>query len=142
MDAYEVADEVVARYFPLDGPYDDERTAAAAQTIAELVRYLNYATRYEEAARWPASVDRVLGALGDAAYGQVQALDQLGSRLAMAAARPCAYLATELPDAATAKDAAHRVVDELLPAARTAACRFRAAIGRVRRYTHQIGGER
>jgi hypothetical protein len=142
MDACEIADEVVARYFPLDGPYDDERTAAAALTIAELVRYLNYATRYEEAARWPASVDRVLGALGDAAYRQVQALDQLGSRLAKAAGRPRAYLATELPDAATATDAAAHVVDELLPVARTATYQLSDAIGRARRYTHQIGGER
>lgn len=38
-------DDVVARYWPYEGPLDDEAITSAAETLAGLVRYLNNATR-------------------------------------------------------------------------------------------------
>lgn len=88
-----VPDAVIGQHFPLDGPYDDDHTIAAARLVAELVRYLNHATCHPDSASWAGTVDRVIGALSDAEYGQQQTYSQLAERLTDAATDPLAYLA-------------------------------------------------
>lgn len=68
-------------FFPNDGPYTPERTNAAANLIAGLVRYLNHATYSPNSAPQPPDVDRLLGALASAVWGVPQLLQQTGTLL-------------------------------------------------------------
>lgn len=49
------------------GPHDPDATAAAAWMSAEVIRYLNYATRSDEGVQYPATLYTVAGALALAA---------------------------------------------------------------------------
>jgi hypothetical protein len=72
--------------WPLDGPYDPERTVDAARTIAELVRYLNHATapwKTGDCLQFPSHLGSVVANLRGALYG----LEQLGGQLAHHARR-------------------------------------------------------
>ncbi len=73
-------DEAMALW-PLDGPYDPERTVDAARTIAELVRYLNHATgpwKSGDCLEFPAQLGSTIGALSAATYSMRQLAEQLG----------------------------------------------------------------
>ncbi|MGH3980877.1 MAG: hypothetical protein ACRDRZ_18075, partial [Pseudonocardiaceae bacterium] len=75
---------LVGRYWPRQGPYSPEGAEAAAGTVAELVRYLNYATGVvpRRALRHAGDVYAVVGGLAAAAGGLEQTLRQLGARTA------------------------------------------------------------
>jgi hypothetical protein len=87
----ETLDEQVGALFPLDGPYNDDRTRAAGRSIAELVRYLNHAGWSDNAYPWPATVDSVLGSLGGAVAGLDQLLGQAERWFGDLCARDDAY---------------------------------------------------
>ncbi|MGH4017504.1 MAG: hypothetical protein ACRDSL_27000, partial [Pseudonocardiaceae bacterium] len=78
----EGAEAMIRQYWPLHGPYSPGHTAAATSTIADLVRYLNYATGQggHQALPHAADVYTVLGGLSAAAGGLEQTLRQLGDR--------------------------------------------------------------
>ena len=74
------ADELVAAAWPLDGPYSPERTIEAARAIAELVRYLIYATRSMcVALPYPSDVYGLLGNLSSAQHGLAQTCEQIAA---------------------------------------------------------------
>jgi hypothetical protein len=85
-------DAVVGAAWPLHGPYGEEHTVTAARAVAELVRYLNYATRAVAGLPEPGSVYYLLGALTRALQGLPQALDQVVGRFAELAADPGAAI--------------------------------------------------
>jgi hypothetical protein len=67
--------------WPLDGPYDPDRTVDAARAIAELVRYLNHATppwKSDACLKFPSQLGSTIGALAGALHSLPQLLDQLG----------------------------------------------------------------
>lgn len=68
----------------LDGPHDDEHTAAAADLAAEAVRFLNYATgsHSPQGLVYPATVYTVAADLSSAAYRMRQLFGQLADWLA------------------------------------------------------------
>ena len=68
----------------LDGPHDDEHTAAAADLAAECVRFLNYATGSHSPAGliYPSTVYLVAADLSSAAHRMVQSFGQLADWLA------------------------------------------------------------
>lgn len=67
----------------LNGPHDDEHTAAAADLAAEAVRYLNYATGSHAPAglAYPSTVYLLAADLSSAAHRMVQLFGQLGDWL-------------------------------------------------------------
>jgi hypothetical protein len=73
--------ELTAR---LDGPHDDEHTAATADLCAEAVRFLNYATGSHAPAGlvYPSTVYLIAADLSSAAYRMVQLFGQLDGWLA------------------------------------------------------------
>lgn len=68
----------------LDGPHDDEHTAAAAELCAEAVRFLNYATGSHSPAGliYPATVYMIAADLSSAAWRMQQLFAQLSGWLA------------------------------------------------------------
>lgn len=84
------AEDIVAGHFPLHGPYSPERAELATDVVAELVRYLNYATGQGAHAALPhaPALYRVLGALTAAAGGLDQTLRQLTTRARQLSADP------------------------------------------------------
>jgi hypothetical protein len=68
----------------LDGPHDDEHTAAAADLAAEAVRFLNYATGSHSPAGlvYPSTVYLVAADLSSTAHRMVQLFGQLADWLA------------------------------------------------------------
>lgn len=73
--------DVIHRQWPYDGPHDRDTVASAAEATAELIRYLNNATRSANALDSAAAVHDVLSRLGGAAHGLDQLLRQLGAAL-------------------------------------------------------------
>jgi hypothetical protein len=63
----------------LDGPHDDEHTAAAAELAAEAIRFLNYATGSHSPAAliYPATVYSIAAGLSSAAWRMQQLFTQL-----------------------------------------------------------------
>jgi hypothetical protein len=84
-------DEQVEALFPLDGPYSEEETRAAARSIAELVRYLNHAAYSDRALPYPSTVDSLVGSLSAAVAGLDHLLRQSSDRLLALASREDAY---------------------------------------------------
>jgi hypothetical protein len=76
------ADDVVARHWPLHGPYSPARAESAAAVLADMVRYLNYATGQGAAHSLPYAADvyALLGPLVAAVGGLDQTLRQLRQR--------------------------------------------------------------
>lgn len=72
---------VVGAPWPVDGPYSPEHTATAARAAAELVRYLNHATRTGAALPDPVAVYDTLTALAVTVDGLPQTLRQMAARL-------------------------------------------------------------
>jgi hypothetical protein len=72
--------ELTAR---LDGPHNDEHTAAAAELAAEAVRFLNYATGSHSPAAlaYPSTVYGIAADLSSAAWRMQQLFTQLGDWL-------------------------------------------------------------
>jgi hypothetical protein len=68
----------------LDGPHDDEHTAAAADLAAECVRFLNYATGSHAPAGlvYPSTVYLIAADLSSATHRMVQLFGQLADWLA------------------------------------------------------------
>lgn len=81
-------DAVIAAGWPLDGPYSHLHTITASYAAAELVRYLNYATRTAAGLPDPLAVYEVLGTLEVLVSRLPQALDQVAMRLAGLAGQP------------------------------------------------------
>jgi hypothetical protein len=73
---------LLARRWPLHGPYSPERAVSAAGVLAELVRYLNYATGQGATRALPHAADvcALLGAFTAAVGGLDQTLHQLRER--------------------------------------------------------------
>jgi len=67
----------------LDGPHDDDHTAAAADLAAEAIRYLNYATGSHSLAGlvYPSTVYLVAADLSSATHRMVQLFGQLADWL-------------------------------------------------------------
>ena len=134
VDAY----ELVQRYWPYDGPYDLERTTAAAAMVERLVRYLNNATTKPSALPYAAVAGSVIGSLHAAVAGMEQLTRQL-ARFATAQAqdpslyddrgdRPGAQTATELAAALT--DCGAAVVE------------LADRLARARRISYYLGNDR
>jgi len=83
---------VVGAVWPTDGPYSEQRTATAGRAVAELVRYLNYATRGVAGLPDPAGAYLLLGSVATALQRLPQALDQIARRFAELAADPAAAI--------------------------------------------------
>jgi hypothetical protein len=94
-------DEQVESLFPVGGPYGDDETRAAGQSIAALVRYLNHATWHDSATPYPSTVDSAVRSLEASVAGLDQLLRQLDDRLTALTSRPDAY--------ATGNDPVHHV---------------------------------
>jgi hypothetical protein len=98
-------DEQVESLFPIGGPYGDEETRAAGQSIAALVRYLNHATWHDSATPYPSTVDSLVRSLSAAVAGLDQLLRQLiDNRMPALTGRPGAY--------ATGREPVRQVVSE------------------------------
>ena len=78
----EIAEAMVGEYWPLHGPYSPEHAQAAVSAVAELVRYLNYATGQgaDQALPYASHVYSVVGGLKAAAGWLEQTLRQLEHR--------------------------------------------------------------
>lgn len=120
------AEDVVHKYWPLYGPYDDDRTIAAGATLYELVRYLNYATGQGGSDALPYA--SIAGSLVGNVHGAIalldQTLDQLARRAEQFAADPSLYDATVHKAAdqhSRAVERANKVVSDLALARRSAA---------------------
>ena len=98
------AEDVLAPYWPLHGPYDDDRTRAAAALLGEAVRYLNYATGQGAATAlpWASTAASVVDGFRRAAALMDQTLNQLNKRIEEFAADPTLedWLNRDNPDAA------------------------------------------
>jgi hypothetical protein len=81
MTPKEIICELEAR---LDGPHDDEHTAAVADLAAEAIRFLNYASGSHSPSGlvYPSTVYWIAGNLSSATYRMVQLFEQLGGWLA------------------------------------------------------------
>lgn len=82
------AAEWVAVMFPVDGPHDPERVAAAGAAIADLGRYLAHATRTGAGLRYAGQVCGLAGSLRQACAALGQTCEQLATRLAALAGDP------------------------------------------------------
>jgi hypothetical protein len=140
IESADIPDVVVAEYFALDGPYEDERTVAAARTIAELVRYMNRATRSRSGAEQPSTVDSVIGALAEAEHGKVQLYRQLAGLLHEASTDQDAYLAQPV-HGVTAPRMAALSAGRDMDYAEMAARRQALALDTAREYTTWLGVE-
>ncbi|MGD9529306.1 MAG: hypothetical protein AB7I38_19365 [Dehalococcoidia bacterium] len=134
VDAY----EVVERYWPYDGPYDAERTAAAAAMVGRLVRYLNNATTKPDALPYAPVGGSVVGSLHAAVAGLEQLTRQLARFAAVQAQDPSVYDDRgDRPGAATALELA-AALDACLPAVVELAER----LARARRLSYHLGNDR
>jgi hypothetical protein len=91
MNDDERLDEQVEALFHIDGPHSRDKTIAAANSIAALVRYLNHATWAEDAIPYPSTIDSMVGSLQAAMAGLDQLVRQSTERLLLLAARSDAY---------------------------------------------------
>jgi hypothetical protein len=91
------ADDLIDTHWPRSGPYSEQLTEQAGAGIAQLLRYLNYATRTEDTATTDAlpfasTGSAVLNNLGLAAHRLTQLLEQLrGFYLGLAASEVTLY---------------------------------------------------
>lgn len=83
--------DVIDYLFPTDGPFDAERTGQAAQCLAHLVRYLNYATNTTADTGLNVAYP-VLGSLVRAVEMLDQTTRQLRAGITAAAGQPGAHL--------------------------------------------------
>jgi hypothetical protein len=95
----------------LDGPHDDEHTAAAADLAAECVRFLNYATGSHSPAGlvYPSTIYAVAADLSLAAGRMPQLFDQLSRWLAAEDAAGHLGMDDHSPTSDTVADAAGRL---------------------------------
>lgn len=137
------AESVVGQFWPRHGPYSPERTAGAAQTAAELVRYLNHATQSDPSGGdgLPTAVTayRTVGGLQAAAGGLEQTLSQLDRHVQRWNETAALYDDTASRDeqaAATARaEPAHAALDDAVLVARSLA----HALARVHRELGHLG---
>lgn len=103
--AIPAAETIVGTYWPLHGPYDDERTHAAGSVLSELVRYLNYATGQGSATALPyaSTANGLVSHLSAAVAGLDQTLRQLEARVGQFRTNPLLYddRHSDLPEEAT-----------------------------------------
>lgn len=80
MTPKQLTDEIQRR---LDGPHDDDHTAATADLAAECIRFLNYATGSHSPAGmvYPSTAYMIAADLSSAAHRMVQLFDQLANWL-------------------------------------------------------------
>lgn len=138
-DEREFANDGIEEFFPYDGPHSRDRVADAAHGLSGLVRYMNNATQPSKpyTLDWAATVDRVLGGVGAAAYGLDQLFDQLSGGLERQASNPTLYDdRRDRPGADTANHAA-----SALGKARAAAAALADAIEEARSFTHHLGND-
>lgn len=120
------AETIVARHYPLYGPYDEDHTRSAASVLYELVRYFNYATGQGAATALPyaSTAGDLVGNLHGAVALLDQTLDQLGHRARQFAHDPALYDATVRKaeyQHPRAVERANKVVSDLALARRSAA---------------------
>jgi hypothetical protein len=102
-------DEVVAKYWPYDGPHAADTVGEAASALVELVRYLNNATWNPRVLPHPDQVYRVLARVTSAVDSVTQTLEQLARNLEEASTRTGLYddrRSSKYPAAQTAVAAA------------------------------------
>ena len=120
---------MLATRWPLDGPYDAERTVTAAGTIHELIRRLNDISRHRAAVPYASTAAVVLNGLS-AALGDVpQLAEQLGTRVAEFANNPHAYVysnTVRITDRAAVNTAVVNLRDQLTAVADLAVTLSRA----------------
>jgi hypothetical protein len=87
LDVYGIAE----RLFPYDGPYNPERTTAAAALLSRLVRYLNNATTKHDAVVHASDIGSVVASLAAVDHGRDQLQRQLLERLHRFAQDPLLY---------------------------------------------------
>jgi hypothetical protein len=80
MTPKQLTDEIQRR---LDGPHDDDHTAATADLAAECIRFLNYATGSHSPTGlvYPSTAYMIAADLSSAAHRMVQLFDQLADWL-------------------------------------------------------------
>lgn len=112
---------LVEQHWPYDGPYSDELTGSAALMIGRLARYLNNATQKPDGLVYVAAVGRLLAELHTAVAGYEQLLTQLARFVDhQADTNPSVYDdRRDRPGAATARDVAADLRDDVVPALRT-----------------------
>ena len=120
------AESVVGQFWPLHGPYSPERTAGAAATAAELVRYLNHATQSgPDGVPAAATAYRTVGGLQAAAGGLAQTLSQLDRHVQLWSEHAALYDDTAGRDdqaaAAARAEAASAALDDAVLVARSLA---------------------
>ena len=125
---FPVAEEIIGQHWPLHGPYTPARAEVAAGTIAELVRYLNYATGQgsAHALRYASHVYTVVGGLKAAAGGLDQTLRQLATRTAELRTDPTLGHCQHRDDRQTAQADAAAAGESLAAARRAAAALYDA----------------
>jgi hypothetical protein len=85
------AEAVLGEIWPLNGPYGEYESENAASALAELVHYLNYATRTREALPYPSVAGSVIEGTARAVGGLDQTFDQIASRIGAFQASPYLY---------------------------------------------------
>lgn len=72
--------DLVEKHFPYDGPHSAEKLEEAADCLANLVRYLNNATRPGyQTLKHVATIYPILGAMNSTIHGFDQLLEQLNT---------------------------------------------------------------
>lgn len=132
-------ESVVGQFWPLHGPYSPERTEGAAQTAAELVRYLNYATQSaSDGVPAAATAYRTVGGLQATAGGLEQTLSQLNRHVQRWSENAVLYDDTACDDHAAAAarvDSASAALEDAVLVARS----LTHALARVHRELGHLG---
>jgi hypothetical protein len=115
--------EVVRELFPTDGPHSAELTGQGGSVLADMVRWLNYATSPQGGITYPSTASDVIGSVGRAVGLFDQTLTQTEQRLTELAQAPHATVAMPLndprwPDRGTAPGTARAVAVRLQEARR------------------------
>ena len=134
------AEDVLAPYWPLHGPYNDDRSRAAGGLLRETVRYLNYATGQGAATALPyaSTAGDVVGSLQSAVGLMDQTLRQLFERCHGFAGDLALYDDSNPSDHAAARRRVRQAQDELVVAI-GAADTLQSVLAEVARHLHHLG---
>lgn len=121
--------DAIADLWPVDGPFSLEHTQSAARVIAELTRYLAYATMSAAGTPNPGTVSVVLGNLSETLARMPQVLTQLHRRFAELSAQPGA---TMVPPTEPTSDPAPHIFREYADVTAAYLDLAEHAIGRLR----------
>lgn len=122
------AETVVGEHWPLHGPYSIERTEAAGSVLAELVRYLNYATGQgvHDALPYAVTANNLLSRLSAAVGGLEQTFRQIIDRCETWSDDPTLYDYTQRTDHDAAVARARSAIEALADAQSAASLLYNA----------------